>query len=313
MDNAAKKLFAAKVSISAAVCLAVAKFIIGILTGSMAVLASAIDSVLDILMSGVNFLAIRHADQPADETHAYGHGKFETIAAVVQSLIIGGSGVWIFLESVRRLISGTAPSSLGSGIIVLVISIVVSYAISRYLVKTARETGSPALESDSLHFAMDVYTNLALAIGLILMLFFNIPWLDALLSLCASCYIIFEAFRLIRKAMGDILDAQIPLEERNTIEGIIKKQGSDQWNIHDLRTRRSGSHRIIDFHLTVCKNLTVQTSHAITEMLEDKIDEKLPNSDVIIHIEPCAHKDCQGEPESCTNIPESSNEVCRAE
>ena len=313
MDNSAKKLFAAKLSITAAVCLAVSKFIIGIVTGSMAVLSSAIDSMLDILMSGVNFLAIRHADQPADEKHAYGHGKFETIAAVVQSLIIGGSGVWIFLESMRRLISGTAPTNLGSGIIVLAVSIVVSFGISRYLVKTARETNSPALESESLHFAMDVYTNLALAVGLILMFFFTIPWLDALLSLCASCYIMFEAFRLIRKAMGDILDAQLPLDEQNTIETIIETQGSGQWNIHNLRTRRSGSHRIIDFHLTVCRNLTVQTSHSITEMLEKKIDEKLPNSDVIIHIEPCSHKDCKGEPESCENIPESGNGVCRAE
>lgn len=313
MDNSAKKLFAAKLSITAAVCLAVVKFIVGIMSGSMAVLASAIDSMLDILMSGFNFLAIRHADQPADDKHAYGHGKFETIAAVVQSLIIGGSGVWIFIESINRLISGTSPSSLGNGIIVLGISIVVSFVLSRYLVKTAKETGSPALEADSLHFAMDVYTNLALAAGLVLMFWFKIPWLDALLSLCASCYILFEALRLIRRAMGDILDEQIPLEERDKIEQVIKNEGCDMWNCHDLRTRKSGSHRIIDFHLTVCKNLTVQSSHSITEMLEERIDQQLPNSDVIIHIEPCSHIDCQGEPDSCTNIPESGNQVCRAE
>lgn len=313
MDTSRKKLFAAKLSITTAISLAVLKFAIGIITGSMAVLSSAIDSMLDMLMSGVNFLAIRHAEQPADEAHAYGHGKFETMAALIQSLIIGGSGVWILIESINRLVSGSTPQKLGSGIAVLVLSVVASFGISRYLVKVARETDSPALKADSLHFAMDVYTNLALAGGLILMFLFGVPWLDAILSLFVACYIIFEAFKLARQALKDVLDEQIPKEERSTIEEIIRHQGDDQWNCHDLRTRKSGSHRIIDFHLTVCKNLTVHRSHAITEMLEERIEEELPNSDIIIHIEPCAHTDCSGQPEECTKIPQSDTQKCKAE
>lgn len=313
MNNSAKKLFAAKLSITTALSLAILKFITGIMTGSMAVLSSAIDSVLDILMSGVNFLAIRQAEQPADESHAYGHGKFETMAALVQALIIGGSGVWIMIESINRLISGSAPQKLGNGIVVLAISVVASWLISRYLVKVATETNSPALKADSLHFAMDVYTNLALAAGLVLMYVFDIPWLDGLLSILVACYIMSESYKLIRQAMKDVLDEQIPKSERDSIEEIIRSQGGDQWNCHDLRTRKSGSHRIIDFHLTVCKNLTVESSHGITEMLEEKIEDELPNSDIIIHIEPCRHEDCQGVPEECTNIPKSGDQVCKAE
>lgn len=313
MTNSAKKLLAAKLSITTAVCLAVLKFTLGILTGSMAVLSSAIDSMLDILMSGVNLLAIRQAEQPADESHAYGHGKFETMAALVQSLIIGGSGVWILIESVNRLMKGAAPQKLGGGIIVLAVSVVASFAISRYLLKVAKETESPALEADSLHFSMDVYTNLALAGGLVLMYLFDIHWLDSVLSSLVACYIMFEAFKLVRQAMKDVLDEQIPIEERNSIEAIIRNQGCDQWSCHDLRTRKSGSHRIIDFHLTVCKNLTVDRSHSITEMLEDKIEDTLPNSDIIIHIEPCSHEDCNGQPEECTKIPASGNTKCKAE
>ncbi|WP_163340097.1 cation diffusion facilitator family transporter [Desulfopila sp. IMCC35008] len=313
MNNSSKKLFAAKLSITTALSLAILKFITGIMTGSMAVLSSAIDSVLDILMSAVNFLAIRHAEQPADDSHAYGHGKFETMAALVQALIIGGSGVWILIESINRLITGSEPQKLGNGIVVLAVSVVASWLISRYLVKVALETDSPALQADSLHFAMDVYTNLALAGGLVLMYFFDIPWLDGLLSILVSCYIMSESYKLIRQAMKDVLDEQIPKAERNSIENIIRNQGCDQWNCHDLRTRKSGSHRIIDFHLTVCKNLTVDSSHGITEMLEEKIEDELPNSDIIIHIEPCSHEDCQGVPEECTHRPKSGDEVCKAE
>ncbi len=291
-SNSAKKIFAAKLSISTAVSLAAVKFFVGIASGSMAVISSAIDSMLDILMSGFNYLAIKVAEQPADEDHAYGHGKFETLAAMIQALIIGGSGVWITLESISRIIQKQAPHKLGSGIIVLVISVIASFLLSRYLVKVAKETDSPALKADSLHFSMDVYTNLALCAGLVVMHFFNIGWLDGLLSLLVGIYILSEAIKLVKKAADDILDKQIPEEERNIIENIIETEGGGCWDCHDLRTRKAGSHRIIDFHLTVCKGMTVEFSHSITEMLEEKINSQLPHSDITIHIEPCEHTDC---------------------
>jgi cation diffusion facilitator family transporter len=295
----AKKLFAAKLSIATALSLAVLKFIVGLLTGSMAVLSSAIDSMLDILMSGVNFLAIRQAEQPADDNHAYGHGKFETMAALIQALVIGGSGVWILIESVRRLISGSAPGRLGSGMIVLIVSVIASWLISRYLVKIARETDSAALKADSLHFAMDVYTNIALAGGLFVIHFFHLPWLDPLLSLLVGGYILFEAIKLARHAMSDVLDTQLPEDLRKQIEQAIEIHGGDMLSCHNLRTRKSGSRKIIDFHLTVCKNLTVDESHRITELLERQIEEELNNADITIHVEPCHRHDCPENQESC--------------
>lgn len=299
MTNSAKKLFAAKLSITTAVSLSALKFVVGIVTGSMAVLASAIDSMLDILMSGVNFLAIRHAEQPADDSHAYGHGKFETMAALIQSLVIGGSGVWIIMESIRRLLSGNAPSKLGSGMLVLIFSVGASWLISRYLVSVAKQTDSAALRADSLHFAMDVYTNLALAAGLVLMHFLNIPWLDALLSLLVGAFIVNEAVKLARHALADVLDAQLPEDLRSRIENIIEQRGGDLLSCHNLRTRKSGSRKIIDFHLTVCKNLTVDESHRITEELEEEIEQALNNSDITIHVEPCHLRNCPERPESC--------------
>lgn len=299
MPPSSKKLFAAKLSLSTAITLSVLKFIVGLMTGSMAVLSSAIDSMLDILMSGVNLLAIRHAEQPADDSHAYGHGKFETMAALIQSLIIGGSGVWILIESLRRLFTGAAPSRLTNGMIVLIISVIASWLISRYLVRVARETDSAALRADSLHFAMDVYTNLALTAGLAVMYFFQLPWLDSLLSLLVGCYILYEAIKLARHAMDDVLDVQLPEYLRDKIEKVIREHGADMFSCHNLRTRKSGSRKIIDFHLTVCKNLTVDESHQITEMLEHEIEQELSNSDITIHVEPCRRADCPEHPSTC--------------
>jgi cation diffusion facilitator family transporter len=299
MSKSNKKIFAAKLSISTAISLSILKFSIGLMTGSMAVLSSAIDSMLDILMSGVNFLAIRHAEQPADESHAYGHGKFETMAALIQSLVIGGSGVWILIESVRRLITGSTPARLGNGVIVLAISVVASWLISRYLVKIANETDSSALRADSLHFAMDVYSNLALTAGLVLMYFFNLPWLDALLSMLVGCYILSEAIKLARHAMDDVLDTQLPEPLREKIQEVITEHGGDMLSCHNLRTRKSGSRKIIDFHLSVCKNLTVDESHHITEILEHEIEDELKNADITIHVEPCRSKVCPEQPNAC--------------
>ena len=295
MTHSSKKILAAKLSIATAVSLAIMKFTVGVLTGSMAVLSSAIDSMLDILMSGVNFLAIRHAEQPADADHAYGHGKFETMAALIQALVIGGSGVWIFLESLRRLIYGAVPSRLGNGIVVLGVSVIASLLISRYLTRVARETDSAALKADSLHFAMDVYTNLALIVGLAVMYLFNLPWLDSILSIFVSCYIIFEALKLVRHSMRDVLDEQLPELVRNQIEDIVQTHGGDRYSCHNLRTRKAGSQKIIDFHLTVCKHLSVEEAHQITDKLETEIEVHLNNSDITIHVEPCYRQDCPGQ------------------
>lgn len=183
--------------------------------------------------------------------------------------------------------------------IVLIISVIASLLISRYLVRVADATDSAALRADSLHFAMDVYTNLALAGGLVMMYFFQLSWLDALLSLLVGGFIVREAITLARHAMDDVLDAQLPEDLRAKVEEVIEHHGGDMLSCHNLRTRKSGSRKIIDFHLTVCKNLSVDESHRITEILEHEIEEKLKNSDITIHVEPCRRADCPEKPDSC--------------
>lgn len=294
MNLSKQKIRAAGISLATAGGLTVLKLATAAATGSLAVLSSAIDSLLDILMSGANYLAIRQAEQPPDPKHPFGHGKFETVATVFQSLVIALSGCWVLFESVRRLIRGSELTRLEEGIGVLLISSVVSWKISRFLKDTARKTDSSALKADSLHFSMDIYTNLALVAGLSVIFWLNITWLDPVLSILVGCYILFEAVRLIRHGMGDILDEQLPDSIREEITRLLELHRSSLLDYHRLRTRRAGSQKIIDFHLTVCRHLTVEESHRIADHLEKRIREKIPGTDVTIHVEPCLDPHCPG-------------------
>ena len=288
------KIAAARLSVLTALGLAIMKMITGFLTGSLAVLSSAIDSLLDILMSGINLMAIRHAEQPADEQHPYGHGKFETLATIFQSFIIAVSGGWIIFEAIQRLITPSSIKQTSLGILVMMASTAVSLWISRHLKRVAKQTDSSALEADSLHFSMDVYTNLALLIGLVVISQFNIPWLDPVMSLLVACYILFESLRLLRHGMRDILDEQLPETARREIEELIDEHKHELFGYHNLRTRRAGSQKLIDFHLTLCKHLSVEESHEIADYIERKIGDHIPGADVTIHVEPCRRHDCPG-------------------
>lgn len=288
------KLAAARLSIFTAFGLALLKLFTGLLTGSLAVLSSAIDSLLDLLMSGVNFMAIRQAEQPADACHPYGHGKFETLASIFQSFVIAASGLWIIYEAIQRLMTASPVTRTGIGIAVMTVSMVASYLISRHLRRVAKTTDSTALEADALHFSMDVYTNLALLAALIAITLFELPWLDPTMSILVAVYILYEAVKLLRQGLRDVLDEQLPETVRNEIETLIEEHKHDLFGYHHLRTRRAGSQKLIDFHLTVCKHMSVTEAHDITDYIEKKISEKIIGSDVTIHVEPCRHDDCPG-------------------
>ena len=294
MSPASPKVAAARVSLATATALAAMKLVAGVLTGSLAVITSAVDSLLDILMSGVNFMAIRHAEQPADECHPYGHGKFETLATVFQALVISASGIWICIEALRRLQTGQAVDRPLGGIAVLVVSLAASFLLTRFLRRVARATDSSALQADALHFAMDVYTNLALLLGLVILYWFDLPWLDPVMALLVAAYIITEAVKLLRHGLRDVLDERLPDSVRNEIDRLIAAHRGELFDYHNLRTRRAGSQKLIDFHLTVCKHLSVQEAHRITDHLEARIVEQVPGADVTIHIEPCERADCPG-------------------
>lgn len=289
-----RKIRAARISMATATGLTLLKLVTGFLTGSMAVLSSAIDSLLDIVMSVANFLAIRQAEQPPDPKHPFGHGKFETLATIVQALAIGLSGGWVCYESGRRLLTGITLGHLEGGMAVLAFSAVVSWQIGRFLVRTARETESTALKADSLHFTMDVYTNLALLVGLFAIRLFHIAWLDPVLSIVVALYIFYQAFGLFRFGLQDILDERLPETIREEIATILEQHRGKLLGYHRLRTRRAGSQKIIDFHLTLCKHLSVGEAHDIADHLEKHMKDRIGRADITIHVEPCPYPTCPG-------------------
>jgi ferrous-iron efflux pump FieF len=301
-ETSTLKLRAARYSIFTALTLALLKLGVGLLTGSLAVIASAVDSTLDIVMSGVNFLAIRQAEEPADANHSFGHGKFETLATLIQSSVIAASGGWIMIEAIRRLNAGDFKvHQIGNGVIVLALSVAASFGISRYLRRVGKATDSSALQADALHFAMDIYTNGALLAGLIILAFVDAPWLDPVMSLLVALYILKEALSLARHALGDMLDAELPEEVRNEVLRLVNEHHGELLDIHKLRTRRAGSQKLMDFHLTVCKHLTVQAAHDLADHLEKAIAQKIRGANVTIHVEPCRRADCPGK-EKCTAV-----------
>lgn len=288
------KIKAAAVSVSGALGLAVIKLFVALSSGSMAVMASAVDSLLDILMSGVNFMAIRQAEQPPDRCHPFGHGKFETLATLFQALVITGSGAWIIYEATLRLSRGAVPHHLNQGIGVLAFSALASWGIASYLRKVAKQTDSTALEADSLHFRMDIYSNLGLMTGLLFSRWFNIFWLDSALSILVASYILHEALKLVRQSLTDMLDHELPEEIQQQVRDLINSYDGPLGGYHGLRTRRAGSLKIMDFHLEVCKEMSVEEAHNIADGLEKRIETNIPGADVIIHIEPCHKGDCPG-------------------
>ena len=301
-ETSTLKLRAARYSIFTALTLALLKFVVGLLTGSLAVIASAVDSALDIVMSGVNFLAIRQAEQPADADHSFGHGKYETLATLIQSLVISASGGWIIIEAIRRLNAGDIKvQQIGNGVIVLALSVAASFWISRYLRRVGKATDSSALQADALHFAMDIYTNGALLAGLIILSFVDAPWLDPVMSLLVALYILKEALSLARHALRDMLDAELPEEVRNEVLRLVNEHHDEILDIHKLRTRRAGSQKLMDFHLTVCKHLTVQAAHDLADHLEKAIAQEIRGANVTIHVEPCRRPDCPGK-DKCTAV-----------
>ncbi len=288
------KIRAATLSITAAVLLAIIKVLVAFTSGSMAVLASAVDSLLDIVMSGVNLVAIRHAEQPPDECHPFGHGKFETLATLFQALMILATGGWIVYEAGYRLSTGTQSLDVDQGIGILAFGALAAWGISSYLKRAAAKTHSSALAADSLHFRMDIFSNLGLLIGMLLIRWFNLPWLDPTLSILVAAYILSEAFKLVRHALRDMLDHELPEEIKDQVRAVITAQNLPLAGYHNLRTRRAGSRKIMDFHLEVCRHMSVKEAHDIADQLEKGIENEILGADVTIHIEPCAVGHCPG-------------------
>jgi len=279
---------AARLSLTVVIGLIVLKVAVGAITGSLSILAQAIDSFLDLFAVVITLLAIRIATKPADEKHPFGHGKAENVAAIVQAILIFLAGGSIIYSAVHRIMTGAALELTEAGIGMMVVSMVASIFLSRHLLRVSRLTDSPALEANAHNIAADVYSAAAVMVGLIVVRFTGLSIIDPILAILVALFIFKVAYDVLRSSFGGLVDVKLPEAEENDIKlAITEHFGGEVVDFHKLRTRKAGSQRYIDLHLIMPKDTTLADAHRMCDHLEQDMESRLPHTDVTIHVEPC--------------------------
>ena len=278
---------AAKLSITVVIILIVLKVVVGAITGSLSVLAQAIDSFLDLFAVAITFFAIRIATKPADEEHPFGHGKAENIAAIAQAILIFIAGGAIIYSAVHRIQVGTTLELTEAGIGVMLVSIVASIFLSRHLLKVSQLEDSLALQANAHNIAADVYSAGAVLVGLLVVRFTRLSIIDPILAILVALFIFKVAYDVLKNSFGGLVDVKLPEAEENTIRSVIKEHAGQVVDFHALRTRKAGSQRYIDLHLVMPKDTGLEEAHRMCDHLEEDLESKLGNTDVTIHVEPC--------------------------
>jgi ferrous-iron efflux pump FieF len=273
-------------SVATALLLIAVKLMAWLLTGSMSILASLVDSLMDSIASLINLVAIRYSLQPADAEHRFGHGKAEPLAGLCQAAFICGSAGFLILHAIDRLRHPYALQAVGIGIGVMVFAMVVTLALLLLQRHVIALTGSTAIRADAVHYASDLLSNLAI-IAALLIAPLGWPWIDPLFALGVALYIGYHALRVGQDAIQQLLDRELPLQQQQQILTIAKQRAAVR-GVHDLRTRQSGRVVFIQLHLELDDNLPLYQAHAIADQVELDICEVIPTAQVIVHQDPAS-------------------------
>ena len=278
---------AALLSIASNSLLIILKVVAGTLTGSVALLTEALHSAIDLIASIVAFFSVRKADEPADDNHPFGHEKVEDLAAAIEGvLILIGSGIIVF-EAVRRLVVGGHVEQIGIGLAVLALSVVVNLVISARLSRTARETGSAALQADAAHLQTDAATSAGVFVGLGLVELTGAQWLDPVAALIVALAIVVAGVKIITRSSRVLVDEALPEEELDAIRATVATFADrNVAGFHALRARRAGALRLVDLHVQFSSGTTLESAHDIAHELQAAIGQAVGGADVLIHLEP---------------------------
>ncbi len=270
--------------------LLILKLVVGLSLGSVSIISEAIHSGMDLLASVIAFFSVKKSAEAPDEEHSFGHGKYESISGMIESLLILVAAILIIHEAMVKIIDPGAESMdqnlMIAGIIVMGISAIVNAFVSSRLMKIAKKTESIALESDAWHLRTDVYTSVGVMCGLILIALTGIVLLDSLVAIGVALVIMKAAYDLAMKSYKDLIDYRLTDDEVERITWIICDHQSDYVNYHGLRTRRAGPEVFIEFHLVVDKDISVEQSHDLTDHLETDLKFEFPRACITIHVEP---------------------------
>jgi cation diffusion facilitator family transporter len=277
---------AAALSFVSNASLLVLKLVVGILTGSIAVLSDAIDSAEDAIASSFAFFSVRVSARPPDAEHPYGHGKVESLAAFAQAVLIAGGGVFIVIQAVRRLVEVQAEIAVAPGLAAMAVTAVVNLGVALYVTRVAGVTGSLALRSDSRHLWTNIAQAGAVILALALVGITGRVLFDPIVALLLACYLLWTAAQVFRIGVVEVMDVRLPPEEIEVIERCIMGYQNEIGDYHDLRTRRSGRQRYVDLHLTLDATRSLEEAHGTCDRIEEEIMRRLPGTVVTIHVEP---------------------------
>lgn len=294
MDTQRRKVRIALLSVVSNTTLVVMKLLVGLMIGSVSIISEAIHSGVDLLAAIIAFFSVKTSSIPADSKHPFGHGKIENLSGTIEALLIFVAAIWIIIEATEKFMHPKPLNSLGWGVGVMLFSAIVNIIVSEMLFKVGRETDSIALQADAWHLRTDVYPSIGVMVSLALIWIAkgifpgkDFSWLDPVAAICLSLLIIKAAYDLTTQSVKDLLDVHLPTAEVEWIRKCIINQNYVVRGFHDLRTRKAGPFRFVEFHMKVDPHMSVMDSHDITKRLKNEIKTQLPETTVTIHIEPC--------------------------
>jgi ferrous-iron efflux pump FieF len=276
---------AALASIAVAVSLIGLKTWAAYRTDSTAMLGSLADSGLDLVASLVVLLGVRVAAQPADYDHRFGHGKAEALAVLVQVILIALSAIFIAFRAVQRLLSGARTAEAELGMIVSLAAIALTFGLIAYQRYVVKRTGSLAIGTDRLHYSSDLLLNGAVIVALALEQFAGLIGADAVFGLLIACWLLWGGWNASSQALDQLMDREWPDELRDRFLAAAKEY-PELAGLHDLRTRTSGSHHFAQFHVWVPRDWTVQEAHDRLDRVEEQLQERFPETEILIHVDP---------------------------
>jgi len=272
-------------SVGVASVLIVAKLVAWSMTGSVAMLSTLVDSMLDGLASMVTLVAVRHAQIPADREHRFGHGKAEALAAMAQAAFVAGSAIIVVFHAATRLFQPVPIAATDIGIAVMAGSILLTLGLVVFQHHVVQRTKSMAISADSLHYRGDLLINLAVIVSLIAASLWNTAYLDPLTGAAIAFYLLFGAWQIMRGALDMLMDRELPEPDRARIRALAMEHDAVS-DLHDLRTRRSGADVFIQMHLELDGGMPLLQAHLIADQVEAKIKAAFAGAEVLIHQDP---------------------------
>jgi ferrous-iron efflux pump FieF len=276
---------AALASVAVALLLLVAKGWAAWATDSTAMLGSLADTALDVIASLTTLAGVRIAAVPADRDHRFGHGKAEALVALVQVALIAVSAAGIAWQAIDRLINGGQTEAMGVGIAVSALAIAATFLLIQYQRRVIASTGSVAIRTDNVHYKSDLMLNGAVIVALLLDQAVNVRGADPLFGIAISLWLLWAGYRASREAVNQLMDKEWPDGERQEFLSAAAEY-PELRGLHDLRTRKSGTLRFVQFHVWVPADWTVQEAHDRLDEVEERLQERFPGTEFLIHVDP---------------------------